>query len=60
MRGLRKSEAPTIDKESSPQSILMLCFTAVIPLLMRSQTGDFHSVQEAAGMSTDLLGLREA
>jgi hypothetical protein len=44
----------------------MLCFTAVIPvlvkrpLLVRSQTGDFHSVKKAAGMSTDLIGMREA
>jgi hypothetical protein len=64
--GLRKSEALTINKESSPLSVVMLCFTAVIPLLgkrpvlVRSQTGDFHKVQEAAGMPTDLLDMRSA
>jgi hypothetical protein len=44
----------------------MLFFTAVIallgkrPVLVRSQTGDFHNVQEAAGMPTDLLDMTEA
>jgi hypothetical protein len=44
----------------------MLCFTAVIPSLgkrlvfVRNQTGDFRNVQDAAEMSTDLLGVREA
>jgi hypothetical protein len=32
-RGLRKNEALTIDKDSSPLSIVMLCFIAVIPVL---------------------------
>jgi hypothetical protein len=30
------------------------------PVLVRSQTGDFHNMQEAAGMSTNLLDMREA
>jgi hypothetical protein len=29
MRDLKKSEAPTINEESSPLSIVVLCFTAV-------------------------------
>jgi hypothetical protein len=29
-------------------------------VLVRSQTGDFHNMQEAAGMSTNLLDMREA
>jgi hypothetical protein len=54
----------TIDKLSIPLGIFMLFFTAVIPLLgkrpvlERSHTGDFHKVQEAAGIPTDLLGMR--
>jgi hypothetical protein len=41
----------------------MLYFTAVIPMLgkrpvsARSHTGDFHIMQEAAGMPTYLLGM---
>jgi hypothetical protein len=30
------------------------------PVLVRSQTGEFHNVQEAEGIFTDLLGMREA
>jgi hypothetical protein len=36
-RGLRKSEALTIDKVSSSLSVFMLYFTSVIPLLGRGQ-----------------------
>jgi hypothetical protein len=42
-RGLRKSEALIINMDSS---IFMLYFTAVIPLLVRSLTQDFHNIQE--------------
>jgi hypothetical protein len=65
-RGLRNSKSLTIDKELSPLSVFMLYFTAVItqlwkrPVLVRSQTGDFHNMQEAAEISTDLLCMREA
>jgi hypothetical protein len=44
----------------------MLYFTAVIPLLgkrpvsVKSQTGDFHKVQETEGMPIDLLDMRKA
>jgi hypothetical protein len=44
----------------------MVCFSAVIsllgkrPVLMGSQTRDFHNMQEAAGMSPNLLVMREA
>jgi hypothetical protein len=47
-------------KELSPVGIVVLYYTAFIPffrkrtLLVRSQNGDFHNVQEAAGMSPDL------
>jgi hypothetical protein len=63
-RCLRKSETLTTDKESSLLSIVMLYFTAVIPLLgksmlMRSQAGDFNNIQEAVGMPTDLMDLTE-
>jgi hypothetical protein len=64
-RGLRKSKALTIN-ESSSLSVIMLYFTAAIPLLrnspllMGSQTGDFHSMQEAAEMPTYFLDMREA
>jgi hypothetical protein len=63
--GLRKSEVPTTDKQSSPLSIYMLYLTAVIPLvgkqpvLVRSRTGDFSNVQDSAQMSTDLLRMRK-
>jgi hypothetical protein len=57
-RGLMNSK--TINKKSSLQSVIMICLTTVIPLLVRSQTGDFHNVQEAAGKSEGLLGMREA
>jgi hypothetical protein len=33
MGGLRGGKAPTISKESSPLIVVLLCFTAVIPLL---------------------------
>jgi hypothetical protein len=65
-RDLRKSEASAIDKETSPLCTVLLSSTAVIPflrkrpVLMRSQTGNFNNVQEAARMSTDLLGMLEA
>jgi hypothetical protein len=62
-RGLRNSKTVANDKESSPLSIAILCFTVVIPLLGRDQpvllgsrTGDLHDMQEAAGMPTGLLG----
>jgi hypothetical protein len=64
--GMRKSEALAINKEPSPLSVFMLCFTVVVPFLkkrpvfVRSQTGGFNNMQEAAEISTDLLGMREA
>jgi hypothetical protein len=33
--GMRKSEALITDKDSSPLSVVILCFTAVIPLLWK-------------------------
>jgi hypothetical protein len=63
--GLRKSEALTINKEPNSLSVFILYFTAVIPLLgkrpvwVRSQTGDFHNMQNAF-MSIDLLDMRDA
>jgi hypothetical protein len=35
-----------------------LCVTAVILMLTRSWTGDFHNIQGAAEMSICLLGMR--
>jgi hypothetical protein len=52
--------APTINKDSSPLRV----FTAVIsllgrrPLLVRSQSWGFHSMQDAADMPTYLLDMR--
>jgi hypothetical protein len=62
-RGLGKSETLTSNKESSALGVFMLSCTAVIPLLwerpvlVRSQTGDFHNVRDAVEISTDLLGM---
>jgi hypothetical protein len=49
-----------VTKESSLPSVIMVCFIAIIPLLVRSQTGDFDKPQEATGMSNGLLGMRVA
>jgi hypothetical protein len=65
-KGLRKSENPTINKVSSPLNVVKLNFTAVTllftkkPMLVRSQTGDFHIVQTAMGIPTDLLHMQQA
>jgi hypothetical protein len=40
--------------------VFSCCFTVLIPLLVRNQIGDFHSMQEAVEMSTDLLRVRKA
>jgi hypothetical protein len=53
-------EENLVTKESSLPSVTMVCFIAIIPLLVRSQTGDFDKPQEATGMSNGLLGMRVA
>jgi hypothetical protein len=57
---MNKSETLTFWKESSPLSIVMLDFTAVEEetLLVRSQTGDLGNLQEVAGVSKDLRGMK--
>jgi hypothetical protein len=46
----------TTDRESSPLSIVMFCFTAVLG----EKLNWGHNLQEAVGMCTALLGMREA
>jgi hypothetical protein len=55
-----ESKAAIINMDSIPLSVVMPCSTVVFPLLVRSQTGDFHNLQEATGTSKGVLGTREA
>jgi hypothetical protein len=63
-RGLRESEALTINKESNPLRTVMLYFTCYpaggieVSVGEKSQTGDFQNMQEAAGTYTDSMGMR--
>jgi hypothetical protein len=49
-----------VTKESSLPSVTMVCFIAIIPLLVRSRSGDFDKPQEATGLCNGLLGMRVA
>jgi hypothetical protein len=57
--GHERDRRKTVNKESSLLSVIMICFTEIIPLLVRSQTGDFHRLEEATGISKGLLGMGE-
>ena len=58
-KGVKKSEAPHVNKDSSPLSVLMLFFTEIFHLLVE-QTNVYYQqyLDRLAGLAADCLTLR--